>query len=144
MFGTYTRELSLLSSIVSTCNLVVLGLEVIDGHRGLRDSADRCDPTVGLLLRQRRGQVDLHEGSDIRYEREAGRLAITSALLGPRGNLVGGIADLCILGVAESLTAATVWVSPNLTFVAAGTDVARSLIGLIDQSSACKDEGSVG
>jgi hypothetical protein len=121
---------------------LVLGFEVINRHRGLRGpraAISRRNSAVRLLLRQRRSQVDLHEGSDIRYEREARRFTIVRALLSPRRNLVCRVADLVALGVAESLTAAAIRVSPDSALVAASTNVTRSLVCLVDESAACGD-----
>lgn len=142
-YTTYSGLLALLSSTVMACDPLVLGFEVFDGHSGLYGASaatDRRYPAAGLLLWQRRSQVNLHEGSNIRHEREARRRAVIRALLGPRRNLVSRIANLVALGVAKALTTAAVRISPDAALVAANTDITRSLVSLVDQSSAYCDE----
>jgi hypothetical protein len=118
------------------CDPLVLGFEVSDGHSGLYGTSaatDRRYPAAGLLLRQRRSQVNLHEGSKIRHEREARRLAVIRALLGPPRNLVSRIADLVALGVAKALTTAAGRISLDAALITASTDITRSLVCLVDQ-----------
>lgn len=121
------------------CDPLVLGFRVFNGHCGLYGASDATegrDPVIRLLLRQRRSQVHLQKRSNIRHLREARRLAIVRALLGPRSNLVCRIAGLVALGVAKSLTAASIGISPDSALVAASTYVTRSLVRSFDQSPA--------
>lgn len=124
---TYIGQLALLRRTMSARDLLVLGFEVIDGHGSLCDfgpALDRGNPAARLLLRQRRSQVHLDEGRDIRHKRHAGRIAVICSLLSPSSDLVGRIADFGVFGVAESLTAASTWGCPDLALVATGADVA--------------------
>ena len=51
------------------CDPLVLGFEVLNGHCGLYGASvatDRRDPVIRLLLQQRRSQVYLHKGTNVR------------------------------------------------------------------------------